>query len=105
MSISNLLGRTVIVEDLDSAIGMAKQYHNRFRIVTLDGQVMNPGGSMSGGSRAKGAGVLSRANQIEALHSEVKALEGQMHDVQAEYKTAVRRPTLPLPSWKVPRRI
>lgn len=87
--ISNLLGRTVIVEDLDSAIGMAKQYHNRFRIVTLDGQVMNPGGSMSGGSRAKGAGVLSRANQIEALHSEVKALEGQMHDVQAEYKTAV----------------
>ena len=39
--ISNLLGRTVIVEDLDSAIGMAKQYHNRFRIVTLDGQVMN----------------------------------------------------------------
>lgn len=87
--ISNLLGRTVIVEDLDSAIGMAKQYHNRFRIVTLDGQVMNPGGSMSGGSRAKGAGVLSRANQIEALHSEVKALEGQMHDVQAAYKTAV----------------
>ena len=60
---------------------------------------------MSGGSRAKGAGVLSRANQIEALHSEVKALEGQMHDVQAAYKTAVEEANLPLPSCKVPRRI
>lgn len=87
--ITNLLGRTVIVEDLDSAIGMAKQYHNRFRIVTLDGQVMNPGGSMSGGSRAKGAGVLSRANQIEALQAEVEKLQAQMQQVQADYKTAV----------------
>ena len=58
--VENLLGRTVIVEELDSAIAMARQYRSRFKIVTLDGQVMNPGGSMTGGSVAKEAGFLSR---------------------------------------------
>lgn len=89
--LSNLLGRTVIVEDMDCAIGMAKRYHNRFKIVTLDGQVINPGGSMSGGSRAKGAGVLSRANQIEELVEEAKKLDDQCREIQGEYKTAVEQ--------------
>ena len=48
--VENLLGRTVIVRDIDAAIAMAQKYKNRFKIVTLDGQVMNPGGSMTGGS-------------------------------------------------------
>lgn len=89
--LSNLLGRTVVVEDMDCAIGMAKRYHNRFKIVTLDGQVINPGGSMSGGSRAKGAGVLSRANQIEELVEEAKNLDDQCREIQSEYKTAVEQ--------------
>lgn len=89
--LSNLLGRTVVVEDMDCAIGMAKRYHNRFKIVTLDGQVINPGGSMSGGSRAKGAGVLSRANQIEELIEEAKKLDAQCQTIQSEYKTAVEQ--------------
>lgn len=89
--LSNLLGRTVVVEDMDCAIGMAKRYNNRFKIVTLDGQVINPGGSMSGGSRAKGAGVLSRANQIEELIEEAKKLDAQCQEIQSEYKTAVEQ--------------
>lgn len=89
--LSNLLGRTVVVEDMDCAIGMAKRYHNRFKIVTLDGQVINPGGSMSGGSRAKGAGVLSRANQIEELAEEAKKLDAKCQEIQSEYKTAVEQ--------------
>lgn len=89
--LSNLLGRTVVVEDMDCAIGMAKRYHNRFKIVTLDGQVINPGGSMSGGSRAKGAGVLSRANQIEELVEEAKKLDDQCREIQGEYKAAVEQ--------------
>lgn len=89
--LSNLLGRTVVVEDMDCAIGMAKRYHNRFKIVTLDGQVINPGGSMSGGSRAKGAGVLSRANQIEELVEEAKKLDDQCREIQSEYKTTVEQ--------------
>jgi len=72
--ISNLLSRVVVVEDMDCAIGIAKRYGNRFKIVTLDGQVINPGGSMTGGSAAKGAGILSRANMIEELNEEAKVL-------------------------------
>lgn len=92
--LSNLLGRTVVVEDMDCAIGMAKRYQNRFKIVTLDGQVINPGGSMSGGSRAKGAGVLSRSNQIEELLRQVKALDERLLTLQKDYKTAVEAANL-----------
>ncbi len=63
----NLLGRTVFVEGIDQAISMAKQYRNRFRIVTLDGQVLNQGGSMTGGSASRSAGILSRANEKKRL--------------------------------------
>ncbi len=68
--LENLLGRTVIAETLDHAIRMARASENRFRIVTLDGQVMNAGGSMTGGSSAKSAGVLSRANDLARLEGE-----------------------------------
>lgn len=87
--ISSLLSRVVVVEDMDCAIGIAKKYRNRFKIVTLDGQVINPGGSMSGGSGAKGAGILSRANLIEELNDEAAKLEKQLQSAQAEYKTAI----------------
>lgn len=86
--ISNLLSRVVIADDMDSAIGIAKEYKNRFKIVTLDGQVINPGGSMTGGSRAKGAGILSRSNMIEELLSQAKELEAQEQKLSAEYKSA-----------------
>ena len=73
MIYKNLLGRTVIVETLDDAIQIAKAYDNRFRLVTLDGQELRAGGSMTGGSSAKTAGFLSRANEIKKL--EVKKKE------------------------------
>ena len=87
--ISNLLGRVVIVEDMDSAIGISKRYSNRFKIVTVDGQVINPGGSMTGGSQSKGAGILSRGNMIDELNNEAKKLEKQAEKIKAEYKTAL----------------
>ena len=67
----NLLGRTVVVEDLDSGIAMARKFGARFRIVTLDGQVMNRGGSMTGGSVSRSAGILSRANELERLQGQL----------------------------------
>lgn len=87
--VSNLLGRVVIVEDMDCAIGIAKRYSNRFKIVTLDGQVINPGGSMTGGSQSKSAGILSRGNMIEELNNQAKELEKQSETLSAEYKTAL----------------
>lgn len=79
-----LLGRTAVAEDIDSAIAIAKKYSYRFRIVTLDGQVINAGGSMTGGSRVQNAGILSRGNEIErlkvSLASMQKALDGMLSD-------------------------
>jgi chromosome segregation protein len=83
------LGRVVIVEDMDSAIGISKRYSNRFKIVTVDGQVINPGGSMTGGSQSKGAGILSRGNMIEELNNKAKKLEKQAEEIKGEYKTAL----------------
>lgn len=87
--VENLLGRVMVVEDIDCAIAISKRYKNRYKIVTLDGQVMNPGGSMSGGSKGKGSGVLSRANLIEELKSEAQKIGNELKDVQAELKKAV----------------
>ena len=73
--ISSLLGRTVITEDLDSAVTIAKKYNYKFKTVSLDGQVVNPGGAMTGGSHIKNAGILSRAGNIDKLNKQLQELE------------------------------
>jgi len=88
--VENLLGRIVIVTDIDAAIAMAKKYNNRFKIVTLDGQVMNPGGSMTGGSVNKEAGILSRANELEKLNAQEKELENKKLTLEADLQEARR---------------
>ena len=88
--VENLLGRIVIVQDIDAAINMANKYRNRFKIVTLDGQVMNPGGSMTGGSVNKDAGILSRANELEKLTGREKDLQQKKLAAEAELTEAQR---------------
>ena len=88
--VENLLGRTVIVETIDNAISMAKRYGNRFKIVTLDGQVMNPGGSMTGGSVSREAGILSRANELEKLTATEKNLTEKLNAVEGNFQEAKR---------------
>ena len=88
--VDNLLGRIVISQNIDTAMAMAKQYQNRFKIVTLDGQVMNPGGSMTGGSVNKEAGILSRANELEKLVAEEKKLAAELQDRELELQEAQR---------------
>ena len=89
--VDNLLGRTVIVSDMDAAIHMSQRYKNRFKIVTLDGQVMNPGGSMTGGSVNKDAGILSRANELEKLTQQEKQLQQDLSVTEAELQEAQRQ--------------
>ena len=85
----NLLGRTVVAEDLDCGIAMARKYRNAFRIVTLDGQVINRGGSMTGGSTSRSAGVLSRAAELEQLTARSAAMQAKLAEAkQAEEDTA-----------------
>lgn len=84
----SLLGRIAVAEDLDSAVAIAKRYHYRFRIVTLDGQVVNAGGSLTGGSLAKNSGLLSRAGEIEKLKAEAEELRKKAEQAAAALKAA-----------------
>ncbi len=88
--VENLLGRTVIVQDMDCAIAMSNQFRSRFKIVTLDGQVMNPGGSMTGGSVNKEAGILSRANELEKLTAQEKLLDEKKQELELQLQEAQR---------------
>ncbi|MBR7111476.1 MAG: chromosome segregation protein SMC [Clostridia bacterium] len=86
--VSALLGRTVVFEDLDSATEMAKKTKFRVKVVTLDGQVINAGGSFTGGSVKQRAGVLSRAGQIEELGEKLKQYTKMLEDL-AERREAI----------------
>lgn len=76
---TSLLGRVVIVDNIDNAIAMSRQFGYKFKIVTLDGDVFNAGGSISGGYANKQSGFLSRASEIKTLTSEISAL---MRDIK-----------------------
>lgn len=86
--IRSLLGGTAVVENIDDAIAMAKTEKYAFRIVTLDGQLINPSGAMTGGSTGKNVGVLSRANEIERLRTELASLETELETGKRELRAA-----------------
>ena len=85
---ASLLGRTVIAETLGDAVRMSKANGNRLRIVTLDGQLINAGGSMTGGSSARGSGILSRANELEKLKKQRVKIAENEKNVSAELERA-----------------
>ena len=87
---NSLLGRTVIVEDMDCGIAMARKYRNAFRIVTLDGQVINRGGSMTGGSTSRSAGVLSRAAELKTLNGRAASMHEKLAAAQRDEEAAAR---------------
>ena len=87
--IDNLLGRIIVVEDLTEASAVARNLGYRNRIVTLDGQVINAGGSFTGGSTARSVGVFSRKQELEELRSKLKKLD-EKHG-EAEKELAARK--------------
>ena len=86
--IRSLLGRVLIAQDMDRANKIAKAIGFRYRIVTLDGQVINAGGSFTGGSLSAEGRMLSRRVQIDKLGDEVKTLEKTLADTEKQIKTA-----------------
>ena len=86
--LQNLLGKIVIAEDLNSAVSIAKKYSYRFKVVTLDGQVVNAGGSLTGGSLNKRTGLLSRASEIEKYRKEAKALADKADELKEQYSNS-----------------
>ena len=72
--VSNLLGRIAVVEDIHAAARVAKELHYRSRVVTMDGQVVNAGGSFTGGSVQKSAGLFTRRQEIRELQDKIAGL-------------------------------
>ena len=85
--IINLLGRTVIVDNMDTAIKVSKQNNYTFRIITLEGDIINPSGAITGGSvTKKTVNILGRGKEIEKLQKEIKALEEKITKQEEEKK-------------------
>ena len=91
--ILNLLGRTVIVDNMDTAIKVANQNSYTFRIVTKDGDLINPSGAITGGSVAKKTvNILGRGKEIEKLDKELKELKAKiqkLEDEKQEYEESI----------------
>lgn len=90
--LSSLLGRIVVADDLNSATSIAKKYFYKFKVVTLDGQVVNAGGSLTGGSLNRNTGLLSRASEIKQLKAQTedllklaKSAENQSEEISREF--------------------
>lgn len=84
--VAQLLGKVVLVSDLDSGIAMAKRFGNRFRIVTTDGQLLSPGGAMTGGSVNQRGGILSRAGELDGLRRALQEQEAVLEARQADLR-------------------
>ena len=83
--VRNLLGTTAVVDDIATATYIGKKYGYKFRIVTLDGQLVNAGGSFTGGSRINKGGIISRKQEIDALYTEVTSLRQSVKEKTEEY--------------------
>lgn len=87
--IKYLLGAVVITEDIDSAVTVSRKFNYHFKVVSLDGQVINAGGSMTGGSLIKNAGLLSRREDIKRIKSDIEKLCGKEKTVGDRYDKAL----------------
>lgn len=85
---AHLLGRTLVAENMDTATKIARKYHYSLRIVTLDGEQLNPGGSISGGAFKNSANLLGRNREIEELSVNVNKLESNLASLADDVKKA-----------------
>ena len=92
--IKNLIGRTLVMDNIDNAVNLSKKTGYKYKIVTLDGQLVNPGGSLTGGSVNKTQSLLSRSKDIEKLSKEIESLRRTIDDnddVIAAYNSDIRK--------------
>ncbi|AGB40594.1 chromosome segregation protein SMC [Halobacteroides halobius DSM 5150] len=80
-AIKNLLGRVIIAQNISQAVKVSKAAKQRVKVVTLDGEVVRPGGAMTGGSYNKNNNLLGRSREIEQLEQEIKKLTAQLKQV------------------------
>lgn len=87
--VTYLLGRILVVDHLNEAVRLAKKYQHKYKMVTLEGDIMNPGGAMTGGSRSnKTTGIFGRAREITALRQEMEKLNQQAAQMRERLQLA-----------------
>ena len=84
----NLLGRTIVVKHIDDGIALARKYKQSLRIVTTEGELINPGGAMTGGAFKNSSNLLSRRREIEEFEKTVLMLKKEMAQMEEEVQTA-----------------
>jgi chromosome segregation protein len=77
-----LLGRTLVVNHIDNAAAVARKYRQSIRIVTLEGELINPGGSMTGGAFKNSSNLLSRRREMEEFERTVRQLKREMDELE-----------------------
>lgn len=82
-----LLGRTLVVENINHGIALSRKYKQSLRLVTLEGELINPGGSMTGGAFKNSSNLLSRRREIEEFEQTVKLLKKDMDNCEQEVNT------------------
>lgn len=81
-----LLGKTLVVDHIDNAIAIGRKYHHSIRMVTLEGDLLNPGGSMTGGAYKNNSNLLGRKREIEELETSIRKRRSAVHRLQEEIK-------------------
>ena len=89
----HLLGRTLVADNIDTGIRLARKYRQSLRIVTLEGDLINPGGAMSGGAFKNSSNLLSRRREIEELEKTVARLKTELQKSEAEVAAAKEKRT------------
>ena len=89
--VRSLLARTVVCENMDAALAMARLRGHRFRIVTLDGQIIQPGGAMTGGSASRGTGALARAGRLRAAEEQTERCEAARKTAEQRFRAAEKQ--------------
>ena len=82
--VAQLLGRTLVVDTIDHAIVIQRKYRQTLRMVTLEGELLSPGGSMTGGSFRNNSNLLGRRREIEELEKSVQGLAKELREIQQE---------------------
>jgi len=101
--VKSLLGRVVVVDNIDNGIAMSRKFGYKFKTVTLEGDILNAGGSMSGGSVNKTGGFLSRAGEIKILGAEIANLTADLRelgDKNAELESDIKNINTQLASYQ-----
>lgn len=80
--LKSLLGRSIVVDTIDNALLLAKKYNQSLRIVTLEGELLNPGGSLSGGAYKNSSNLLGRRREISELEEYIIALDKELKDLE-----------------------